>query len=127
MAIAGLGTRILECVKVSELIDAHAEKFLREVYTDNELAFCRSRKHSTEYFTAIWAAKEAVFHSLGIRWKRGIDWRDVEILCEHSAEMRVEVNGPTRTAMVARNVKVVRVSFSHTRQYATATAIAEAG
>jgi holo-[acyl-carrier protein] synthase len=127
MAIAGLGTRILECVKVSELIHAHGEKFLREVYTDREIAFCRSRTHSTEYFTAIWAAKEAVLHSLGVRWKRGIDWLDVEIVCEHSAEMQVELGGPIRKLQSDRGIGSIRVCYSHTRHYATATAIAEAG
>ena len=124
MGIVGLGTRILECVKVSELLDGHAEKFIFQLYTEREAAFCRERTHTTEYFTALWAAKEAVFHSLGMKWKRGIDWHDVEIVCENAGEPRVEVSGMTRSRMEALGVERILVSFSHTRHYATATALA---
>jgi holo-[acyl-carrier protein] synthase len=124
MSIVGLGTRIIECVKVSELLDGHAENFILHVYTDREAAYCRSRTHTTEYYTAIWAAKEAVFRSLGMKWKRGIDWRDVEIICESSAEPRVEVSGATSERMDTLGVGKILVSFSHTRHYATATALA---
>jgi len=124
MSIAGLGTRILECHKVSELLDAHAEKFIQQVYTDREAAFCRERTHTTEYYAAVWAAKEAVFHALGMKWKRGIDWRDVEIICENSAEPKVEVSGPSRSRMEVMGVGKIMVCFSHTRHFATATAIA---
>ena len=82
MDVIGLGTQIVECLRVRKLIDAHAETFLKSVYTDAELAYCRDRSHSTEFYAAFWAAKEAVFRSLGTKWKRGIPWQDVEIVCD---------------------------------------------
>jgi holo-[acyl-carrier protein] synthase len=127
MDIAGMGTHILECVRVRELLDSHAEKFIAQIYTDREAAFCRDRTHSTEYYAAIWAAKEAVFRSLGLKWKKGIDWRDVEIVCESSLEPRVELTGPTKERMLMRGVVAIPIAFSHSRLYATATAIAIRG
>jgi len=127
MDIAGIGTHIMECARVKLLLETHAEKFVQEVYTEAEARYCRDRTHSTEYYAAIWAAKEATFRALGLKWKRGIDWRDVEILCESAIEPRAVVTGPTRDRMEVRGVGAVHLSFSYCRLFATATAIAMRG
>ncbi|MCU0702931.1 MAG: holo-ACP synthase [Fimbriiglobus sp.] len=124
MNIVGIGTHILDCPRVRKLIDTHAEKFIEEVYTPEEAAYCRDRSHSTEFYAGIWAAKEAVFRSLGMKWKRGVDWRDVVIECVSAIEPKVTVRGPTAERMAARGATRVMVSFSYSRMFATATAIA---
>lgn len=124
MDIVGLGTQIIECVRVRKLIDRHAEKFILSVYTEREAAFCRDRTHSTEFYAAVWAAKEAVFRALGMKWHRGIDWRDVEIVCESPVNPQAEIHGPTRSRLKATGATRVMVTYSYTRTFATATAIA---
>lgn len=124
MDLVGLGTQIVECPRVRKLIDRHGETFLTQVYTERELVYCRDRTHSTEYYAAIWAAKEAVFRSLGTKWRRGVSWLDVEIVCGTAVEPRAVVSGPTRELLEARGVTAVLVTFAYTRLYATATAVA---
>jgi holo-[acyl-carrier protein] synthase len=127
MDIAGLGTHILDCPRVRALIDKHADKFISEVYTAAEAAYCRDRTHSTEFYAGVWACKEAVFRALGMKWKRGVDWKDVEVECRRAIDPRVTVRGATAVRMKARGVAKVLVSFSYSRLYATATAIALRG
>lgn len=127
MDIVGLGTHVMECARVRKLIDRHADKFVVEVYTPEEAAYCRARSHSTEFYAGIWAAKEAVFRSLGMKWKRGVDWRDVVIECESAIDPKATVRGATAERMTARGVTRVLVSFSYSRTFATATAVAVRG
>ncbi len=124
MNILGLGTQIHDCARVRKLIEKHAEKFLYEVFTEREIAFCSQRSHSTEYYTAVWATKEAVFRSLGRKWKRGVSWHDIEVVCQKGGEARVKLTGPTREKALAKGAKGIRVSFAYTRLFATAMAIA---
>lgn len=126
MAVVGLGTQIVECTRVRKLIDRHADVFLAQVYSDREAAYCRDRTHSTEFYAAVWAAKEAVFRSLGTKWKRGTSWRDVEIVCDTAVEPHAVVTGPTAKLMQARGASNILVTFAYTRLYATATAVAVA-
>mgnify|MGYP005868769883 CR=1 FL=1 len=63
MDILGLGTQVLECARVRALLEKHGEAFLKQVYTDREVRFCNGKRAATEQYTAIWAAKEAVFRS----------------------------------------------------------------
>lgn len=124
MEILGLGTQVMECARVRRLLDEHADAFLKQVYTDRELRFCNTKKQTTEQYTALWAAKEAVFRALGTTWKRGMSWTDVEILCELGAAPQVVVSGATRDLQAARGVNHLLLTMAFCRAFATATAIA---
>ena len=112
MDILGLGTQILDCPRVRKLIERHGERFLYQVFTEREIAFCNERTHSTEFFAAVWATKEAVFRSLGTKWKRGMNWRDVEVIVESAVEPRVELSGSTKELMATRGVVEIKIAFA---------------
>jgi holo-[acyl-carrier protein] synthase len=127
MEIAGLGTQIVDCLRVRRLIDKHADLFLEQVYTPREMLFCRDRRMSTEHYAALWASKEAVFRSLGTTWRKGISWKDIELICSNPMEPVVIIGGPTYQLQLARGVTEFKVTMAHSRQFATATAIALRG
>ena len=79
MNIIGIGTDIVECLRIAQMIERHGELFITRVYTPHEIQYCQSRKQATQHFAGRWAAKEAVLKALGTGWRRGISWRDVEI------------------------------------------------
>jgi holo-[acyl-carrier protein] synthase len=123
MTVVGLGTQIVECAKVAKLIDRHGEKFLHRVFTAGEIRHCRERTHTTEAYAATWAAKGAVFRSLGSRWHKGLSWHDVEIV-RGGAMDHARVSGPSRELIETRGVSVILIATSHIRSFATATALA---
>lgn len=124
MEIVGLGSQVMDCARVRKLIDQHGESFLHQVYTEREVRHCNERRQTTEQFTALWAAKEAVFRALGTTWKRGTSWTDVEVLCENGAPPHVVVSGPTQELMTARGVTSIMLTMAFCRDFATATGIA---
>lgn len=124
MDILGIGTQVMECARVRKLIDAHGEAFLRQVYTDREARACNGKRQSTEAFTAVWAAKEAVLRSLGTTWRRGVSWTDVEVVCGAGGGPQAVLTGATRERMAARGVGSVLLTMAHCRAFATATSIA---
>ena len=124
MDIVGMGSQVLECTRVRKLIDQHGEAFLKQVYTEREVRFCNGKKQSTEQFTALWAAKEAVFRCLGTTWKRGTNWTDVEVVWENGGLPQIAVSGPTRDLMTARGINHILVSMAFCREFATATTLA---
>src|SRR6185503_6633481 len=79
MSILGLGTDIVECLRIAQMIERHGELFITRVYTDHEIEYCSARKAATQHYAGRWAAKEAVLKALGTGWQRGISWRDIEI------------------------------------------------
>ncbi len=127
MDVVGIGTQVMECARVRRLIETHGDAFLRQVYTDRETRLCNGKKHSTEHFTAIWAAKEAVLRSLGTSWKRGVNLTEIEVVCDNGGAPQVVVTGATQELMAARGVGGVLLTMAHCRAFATATSLAVRG
>ena len=85
MAVIGIGTDIIECLRIAQMIERHGEMFLTRVYTPQEIEYCTARKASTQHYAGRFAAKEAVLKALGTGWTRGIQWRDIEVRNELAA------------------------------------------
>jgi len=124
MEIVGIGTDIVECLRIARMIEQHGELFLTRVYTDWEMRQCHARKHATEHFAALWAAKEAVFKSLGTGWRRGMAWTDLEVRHQPGARPQVLIGGAAHEQATALGVSKVLLTLAHCRAYATAHALA---
>ncbi len=126
MQIVGIGTDIVECLRIARMIQRHGEHFLARVYTAQEIQYCQARRQSTQHFAGRWAAKEAVLKALGTGWVRGISWRDVEIVTTPGGKPRVQLHGGALEASRRLGVQEVLMSISHCRTHATAYALAVA-
>ncbi len=124
MTIIGIGTDITECLRIAQMIERHGELFITRVYTPAEIQYCQSRKQATQHFAGRWAAKEAVLKAVGTGWRRGISWRDVEILNTRGGKPIVSLHGGVRDVAEELGVGQILVSISHCRSHATAYALA---
>lgn len=127
MNILGIGTDIVECLRIAQMIERHGELFISRVYTPLEIEFCSSRKAATQHYAGRWAAKEAVLKALGTGWIRGITWRDVEIRNQASGKPTIALAGGARNVCEQNGIEEMLISISHCRSHATATAIALSG
>lgn len=121
--IVGLGTDIVEIVRIGRMIERHGEQFINRVYTAEEVKHCQRRKHSYEHFAGRWAAKEAVMKALGTGFIRGVGFRDIEVLPRKSGQPVVELHGGAREVAERQEIDDILITISHCRTYATATAI----
>ncbi|MBE85271.1 MAG: holo-[acyl-carrier-protein] synthase [Gemmatimonadetes bacterium] len=121
--IIGLGTDIVEIVRIGEMIDRHGESFLNRIYTEEEIRYCQKRKHCNEAFAGRWAAKEAIMKVLGTGFVRGIGWQDIEVLAEKNGKPYVKMQGGAGEHARRIGIDEVLITISHCRTYATATAI----
>jgi len=122
--IVGIGTDIVECVRIRKMIDRHGEVFLARVFTDREVRYCQRSKAATEHFAGRWAAKEAVLKCLGTGWSKGVCWTDIEVCNEPSGRPTITLHAATRDYADKLAVGTILISISHCRAYATAYALA---
>ena len=127
MEIVGIGTDIVECLRVGRMVEEHGELFLTRVFTEREVRYCQSRKRATEHFAARWAAKEAILKALGTGWRRGLAWTDIEVRTEATGRPQVLLCGAAKDIAVSLRVGDILLSLAHCRAYATAYAIALRG
>lgn len=122
--VISIGTDIIECQRISQMIEKHGEIFLKRVFTADEIEYCGTRKMAYQHFAGRWAAKEAVLKSLGTGWGQGVKWTDVEVVRQPTGAPGVQLHG--QAVEVARQLRISRVliSISHTKEYAVAFATA---
>ncbi len=125
MEIVGIGTDIVECLRIARMIERHGEQFLRRIYTEREIQACNSNKRITESFASRWAAKEAVLKALGGTSLQKVSWTDIEVR-SGNADGRPQALLCGAMRELARGLRVadIHLSVAHCRAYATAVALA---
>jgi len=123
--IIGIGTDIIECLRIAQMIDRHGELFIRRVYTEHEIEYCSDKKAATQHYAGRWAAKEAVLKALGTGWVRGISWRDVEVRHKPGGAPTIALRGGARDVFERSGIREMHISISHCRSHAIAYAVAE--
>ncbi|MBL8823314.1 MAG: holo-ACP synthase [Planctomycetia bacterium] len=124
MNIFGLGTDIIECSRIGKVIARHGDHFLQRIFTQHEIDYCHGKARATEHFAGRWAAKEAIFKSLGTGWRGDLQWTDFEIRRDDLGKPVVHVAGTSKDFLMEHRISNILISLSHCREYATATAIA---
>ncbi len=127
MEIVGIGTDIVECVRIGRMIEQHGELFLNRVYTEREVRYCQARKRAVEHFAGRWAAKEAILKCLGTGWRRGLCWTDMEVRNGVHGEPQVLLCGAAKDVAQSLRISAIQLSISHCRAYAIAYALAVGG
>ena len=123
MAILGIGTEIVECVRIAKMIEAHGEQFLERVYTSNEIGYCLRTANANQHFAKRWAAKEAAMKALRCR-HQGIRWTDIEIVVAVGEGPLVVLGGAAADWAEQKGIEKLHVSFGACRTHATAYVLA---
>lgn len=123
MAVIGIGTEIVECVRIAKMIETHGEQFLSRVYSPDEIDFCAQKPNATQHFSTHWAAKEAVMKALQCR-NQGVRWTDVEIESSLRAGPGVVLGGAAQNWSEQLGIVRIHLSVGACRTHATAYVIA---
>jgi holo-[acyl-carrier protein] synthase len=122
--VVSVGTDIIECDRISQMLDKHGQTFLDRVFTRGEIAYCQQRKMAYQHYAARWAAKEAVMKALGTGWSQGIQWIDVEMGNIPGGRPFIRLHGQAAAIGNRLGIDEILISVSHTKLYAVAFATA---
>jgi holo-[acyl-carrier protein] synthase len=124
MKIIGIGSDVVECLRVARMIEHHGEKFVHRVFTQAEVRFCSGSPTATQQFAGRWAAKEAVLRALGVRSRKGFDFKSIEIRRDKNGRLSAAFRGSARDVVEQMGVTEIFISVAHCRAVATANAVA---
>ena len=114
-----VGVDIIEIERIQRIVDRWGQRFLRRIYTEAELDLCRNR---VPELAARFAGKEAVMKALGTG-RRGLSWRDIEILPNRRRAPLVFLHGRARRRARKLGIGELAISLSHSRDYAVASVV----
>jgi holo-[acyl-carrier protein] synthase len=116
---SGVGIDLLEIDRLERALQRHP-RLAERVFTDSERDYAAARARPARHLAARFAAKEAVVKALGLAGGFGLG--DVEVLAGEPPTIRLR----GRAAEVAGG-RSVKISLTHSRDFAAAVAIAETG
>ena len=123
--IVGTGVDITEVPRIAAAIERFGDRFLKRIFTDNEIRYCESKQNKVERYAARFAAKEAALKAIGTGWRRGVSWTEVEVTREPSGRPTMTFHGVAGEFAAKLGVKRAHVSLSHTVEHAIAQVILE--
>lgn len=122
IAIFEIGTDIIEIDRIRAACEKN-ERFLYKVFTERERELFNAKSNKYQTIAGNFAAKEAVVKAVGTGF-RSFNATDFEILRDELGNPVVSVGDKLGSIMRDRGIKQIKVSVSHCKDYATATAIA---
>lgn len=120
-----MGIDVAEVKRIASVIESQRERFLRRVFTLDEVAYCEQFRNKYEHYAGRFAAKEAAMKALGTGWSRGVRWVDVEVIRQRGRRPTLELRGEAKKIADKLGVKNIAVSITHTAEQAIAQVIFE--
>ena len=114
------GVDITEVKRIADAVERWGDRFLRRVYTEAEIAYCRGRLPE---LAVRFAAKEAISKALGIGM-RGIHWKEMETLADRRGKPRVRLYGRALARADQLGLQEWAISLSHSDENALAFVVA---
>ncbi|KAG0226253.1 3-oxoacyl-[acyl-carrier-protein] synthase [Actinomortierella wolfii] len=120
-------------VELISAINIENDAFLERNFTAQELDYCRTRPDPQSSLAGRWSAKEAVVKAVSSFaldsakvWTQGAaaPLKEIEIVMAESGAPSVVFTGAAAEAAAKAGVKEVKVSISHSGEYAVAVATA---
>ncbi len=121
--IFGIGTDIIEIKRVKKAI-SRSPRFIERLFTEQELEYYKKKDMRAQHIAGGFSAKEAVLKALGTGL-RGFRWKDIEILRGTVGKPIVRFGGNVKQFIEDNGIGIIHVTISHSRDFATATAVAE--
>ena len=120
--LLGLGIDLVEVDRVRRVWERQGDRFLKRVFTAEELDYCLSMKHPHKHLAARFAAKEAVSKAFTTGIGAELGWKSISIYKGERQEPLVRLDENGAALLAALGGSHVWVSLSHTEAHAQAVA-----
>ncbi len=114
-----IGIDIVNIDRIKKLYEKYGEKFLKKVFTDEEIKYSFERKNFINHLAGRFAAKEAFLKAIGKRYSKGISLKDIEVKREKGPP---HLNLYRKAKEIAKDKKIA-ISITHDRDYSICVCI----
>ena len=119
MEIIGTGIDATEISRIAAAIERYGDRFVKRIFTDEEVAYCRRRRDFASSFAARFAAKEAAMKALGTGHSRGVFWRGIEVV-RRSGPPQIRFHGGAAARVASLGATGSLLTLTHARDMAIA-------
>ena len=118
----------MDIVEISRIRKAHrrlGNRFLKKIFSKEEIKYCIHQKNRYQHLAARLAAKEAVLKAFSEGWQGRWKWTDMVVRRQDSGRPEVILFGEAEKLSKRLGVRRISLSISHSRNYAVAAVLLE--
>ena len=95
MKIFGIGTDIVNIKRMKKTLKGKNSNFKKRIFSKNEIIYCEKKKNPSSFYAKRFAAKEALSKALGTGIRKGVNFKDIEILNDSLGKPSIQLKGST--------------------------------
>ncbi|MDR0806398.1 MAG: holo-ACP synthase [Enterobacteriaceae bacterium] len=115
-----IGTDIVEVDRIKRLISDLGMAFLQRVFTDQEIDQIDAQNPDYERASGFWAAKESMVKAIGLGFRNGIRFHDMDIHHDEYGCPHFIFSGQLKEVITEMDISDISMSISHCRTHAIA-------
>jgi len=120
-----IGIDIVDIARLKDVIN-RTPRFLKRVFTAQELDYCYMKKDPFPSLAARFAAREALY-KLDCTFIRGLRFHDTEVIVDTDGKPQLLLHGDALLRAQEADINDFAISLSHGRDQAIAVVIANKG
>ena len=123
--IRGIGVDIVKVDRIEQAMERWGSRFLKRIFTAAEIERCQQRARPAQCLALRFAAKEAFAKALGLGMRKGLRWRDIEVVHDHLGKPDLLLHNQAQRLLEAVEASRTWLSLSDERESAVAVVVLE--
>ncbi len=120
--IYGIGVDVVYIPRIKQLYERWRRRFLKRIFTVDEINHCLRRKSPWPELAARIGAKEAFAKAVGLGWRQGLHWKLIEVKNLPSGQPILCLYGRA-SEICKQNGLRSQVTLTHDGHYAVAVVV----
>ena len=126
MKIFGIGTDIVNIKRIERSLKKNGNALKNRIFSKKEIIYCEKNKNPFPFYAKRFAAKEALSKALGTGIRKGVNFKNIEILNDSFGKPSILLKGST-AIFLKKKIKskkyFIYLSLSDDLPWAQATVI----
>ena len=123
--IRGIGVDIVKVDRIEQAVERWGYRFLKRIFTAAEIERCQQRARPAQCLALRFAAKEAFAKALGLGMRKGLRWRDIEVVHDNFGKPDLLLHNQAQRLLEAVEASRTWLSLSDERESALAVVVLE--
>jgi holo-[acyl-carrier protein] synthase len=123
--IAGVGTDIVQIVRIQQSVEKFGLDFARRILTDAECDEYQQSKQPAHFLAKRFAIKEAAAKALGTGFQQGVSWQHIQVAHNALGAPQLLFSGKAAELIDEQRIQTSHVSVADEHDYVVAFVILE--
>lgn len=123
--IRGIGVDIVKVDRIEKAVERWGYRFLKRIFTPAEIERCQKRARPAQCLALRFAAKEAFAKALGLGMRKGLRWRDIEVVHDNFGKPDLLLHNQAQRLLEDVEASRTWLSLSDERESALAVVVLE--